>query len=232
MGRVVRIGNGQGFWGDSVDAPLELLTRGPLDYLGLDYLAEVTLSIMMRQKLRDPHKGFAADFTSAQLQQEGEHRVRVHGIKGSPRTAFCKVSASYQEGWKASGQLVISGPRAVDKARLAAEVVWKRLARAGVSFPEEDRVTEILGTGACHPGLGDVGADPPEVVLRLAVRGESRAAVSRFGYELAPLVTAGPPGVTGFADGRPKPQEVVAYWPALIAKSLVDPFVKVSFETV
>ncbi len=59
---MVRIGNGQGFWGDSPDAAYEQLTRGPLDYLGLDYLAEVTLSIMMRQRLRDPHKGYATDF--------------------------------------------------------------------------------------------------------------------------------------------------------------------------
>ena len=69
------------------------------------------------------------------------------------------------------------------------------------------------------------------MVLRLAVRGESRAAVSRFGYELAPLVTAGPPGVTGFAGGRPKPQEVVAYWPALIPKDRVDPHVRVTVES-
>ena len=57
MEKVIRIGNGQGFWGDSVDAPLHLLTRGPLDYLGLDYLAEVTLSIMMRQRLQRPPQG-------------------------------------------------------------------------------------------------------------------------------------------------------------------------------
>jgi hypothetical protein len=50
--KTVRIANGQGFWGDSVDAPLELLAGGPIDYLGMDYLAEVTLSIMMRQKLK------------------------------------------------------------------------------------------------------------------------------------------------------------------------------------
>ncbi|MDW7967635.1 MAG: acyclic terpene utilization AtuA family protein [Thermoanaerobaculum sp.] len=62
MGKIVRIGNGQGFWGDSPDAAYELLTRGPLDYLGLDYLAEVTLSIMMRQKLADPARGYATDF--------------------------------------------------------------------------------------------------------------------------------------------------------------------------
>ncbi len=73
--------------------------------------------------------------------------------------------------------------------------------------------------------------DPPEVVLHLAVRSEDRAAVTRFGYELAPLVTSGPPGVTGFAGGRPKAQEVVAYWPALVRKTLVDPHVRVTVES-
>ncbi len=58
----VRIGNGQGFWGDNVDAPVELLRGGDLDYLGMDYLAEVTLSIMMRQKLKNPDLGYATDF--------------------------------------------------------------------------------------------------------------------------------------------------------------------------
>ena len=60
--KTIRIGNGQGFWGDNVDAPVDLLRRGPIDYIGMDYLAEVTLSIMMRQKLRDPTKGYATDF--------------------------------------------------------------------------------------------------------------------------------------------------------------------------
>ena len=62
MPRTIRIGNGQGFWGDSPDAAYELITRGPVHYLGLDYLAEVTLSIMMRQKLKNPEAGYATDF--------------------------------------------------------------------------------------------------------------------------------------------------------------------------
>jgi len=45
--------------------------------------------------------------------------------------------------------------------------------------------------------------------------------VERFGKELAPLILTGPPAVTGFAGGRPKPSEVIAYWPALIAKDAV-----------
>ena len=60
--KTVRIANGQGFWGDSVDAPLHLIEGGPIDYLGMDYLAEVTLSIMMRQKLKNPAAGYATDF--------------------------------------------------------------------------------------------------------------------------------------------------------------------------
>jgi hypothetical protein len=455
MDRTVRIANGQGFWGDSPDAAWEQLVRGPIDYLGLDYLAEVTLSIMMRQRLRDPRKGYAtdfiaflrralpaivergakvvtnagglnpgacreevfriarelgikglavgvvegddllprlgelcslghhlehmdtgerlceiphakvlsanvylgarpvaaaldggarivlagritdtalalgplvhefgwaaddwdrlaagtvaghviecgaqctggnfsrwwevpdlwdvgypvvecrpdgsftvtkhegtgglvsvgtvseqlvyemgdptsyitpdciADFTTIRLAPDGDNRVRVSGVRGRPATDSYKVSASFHDSYKASGTLVISGPRAIDKARLAAEIVWKRLEKAGVHFPPEDRVEELLGTGVCLPGDAPLSADPPEVVLRLAVRSHSRDEVSRFGLELAPLITAGPPGVTGFAGGRPKPQEVVAFWPALVAKTAVDPHVRVSVE--
>ncbi|HYG65733.1 MAG TPA: acyclic terpene utilization AtuA family protein [Thermoanaerobaculia bacterium] len=454
--RTIRIGNGQGFWGDNVDAPVELLRGGPIDYIGMDYLAEVTLSIMMRQKLKDPRLGYAtdfigfirrvlpealernirilsnagglnpracrarildvarelgltglrvgvvegddllprlksliakghalknmdtgepvgplvdkvmnanaylgawpvvealkkgahivlcgritdtalalapmihefgwqredwdrmaagtiaghiiecgaqctggnfsrwwevpdlwnvgypiiegredgtfvvtkqegtggmvtidtvaeqlcyemgdpggyitpdvtADFTSIRLRQDGKDRVEVSGIQGQPSTPFLKVSASYLAGFKASGQITLSGPRAVDKARLAAEVVWKRLERAGVTFDEEHRSEEILGTGACLPGIFQTPDELPEVVLRLGVRDPDPIKVERFGKEIAPLVTAGPPGVTGFAGGRPKPQEIVAYWPALLPREEVESRIEVTVEEV
>lgn len=452
----VRVANGQGFWGDSVDAPLELLRGGPIDYLGLDYLAEVTLSIMMRQKLRDPRAGYAtdfldfvrralpllvangvkvvtnagglnpracrervfaiarelgigdlrvgivegddllgrlpelvaaghpmtnldtgaplssvleqvtsanayigaqpvaralrdgaqivlcgrvtdtalalgplvaefgwasddwdrlaagticghvlecgaqatggnftrfwevpelwnvgypiaevsadgsfvvtkhpgtgglvtvdtvaeqllyemgapggyvtpdvtADFTSIELAPTGPDRVAVRGIRGRPNTPFLKLSASYLDGWKAAGQVTVSGPRAIEKARLAADIVWRRLERAGVTFAEGDRRTELLGVSGVLPGILAAPAEPPEVVLRLAVRDADRAKVDRFGKEIAPLVTAGPPGVTGFAGGRPKAQEVVAYWPALLDRREVEPGLEVSVESI
>lgn len=171
-----------------------------------------------------------ADFTSIELAQDGPDRVAVSGIRGQAKTPFLKLSASYLDGFKASGQLTVSGPRAVEKARLAAEVVWRRLARAGVEFPAEDRREELVGVSACLPGILAAPSDPPEVVLRLGVRGSDQAKVERFGKELAPLITAGPPGVTGFAGGRPKPQEIVAYWPALIAREAVEEFVSVTVE--
>ncbi len=172
-----------------------------------------------------------ADFTSIRLEPEGPNRVRVSGIRGRENTPFLKVSASYLDGYKAAGQVTVSGPRAIEKARLAAAIVWKRLARAGVEFAPEDRVEEILGAAAVLPGILAAPAAPPEVVLRLAVRGGDRERIERFGKELAPLVTAGPPGVTGFAGGRPKPQEVVAYWPALLDRREVEPL-RVSVEEV
>jgi hypothetical protein len=65
------------------------------------------------------------------------------------------------------------------------------------------------------------------VQLRVGVRGEDRKAVERFTKEIAPLVLTGPPAVTGFAGGRPKVEEIVAYWPALIPKAEINPQVRV-----
>src|SRR6202453_5154731 len=60
--KTVRIGNGCGFWGDNLDAPVILAQHGRLDYLTLEYLAELTMSILALQKQRDPTAGFAGDF--------------------------------------------------------------------------------------------------------------------------------------------------------------------------
>jgi hypothetical protein len=69
--------------------------------------------------------------------------------------------------------------------------------------------------------------DPTEVVLRVAVHDPRREAVERFSRELAPLVTSGPPGVTGYTTGRPPVREVFAYWPALIARAAITPTVEI-----
>ena len=58
----VRVAAGQGFWGDWLEAPVRQVQGGPIDYLMMDYLAEVTMSIMQKQKSRDPQTGYARDF--------------------------------------------------------------------------------------------------------------------------------------------------------------------------
>jgi hypothetical protein len=87
-------------------------------------------------------------------------------------------------------------------------------------------LTEFVGANATHGPL--TGAtDPPEVQLRIGVRSEDREPVERFTRELAPLVLNGPPSVTGFAGGRPKVEEIVAFWPALLAKDAVATSVEI-----
>ncbi len=76
---MIRIANGQGFWGDSLEAPLEQLRRGPLDYLTLDYLAEVTMSILQKQRSRDPRTGYARDFV--EMIGRGASDIATRGVK-------------------------------------------------------------------------------------------------------------------------------------------------------
>ena len=166
-----------------------------------------------------------ADFTTIQLEEEGGDRVRLSGVRGRPATEFYKVSLSYLDGYTAVGTLTYAWPDALEKARAADAILRTRLADLGLVF-EEVR-TEFVGYNSC---LGPVAAEPNEVnevVLRFGVRGSEYGAVERFGKELAPLILTGPPSVTGFAGGRPKPSEVIAYWPALIPKTAVTPSVVV-----
>jgi hypothetical protein len=78
---------------------------------------------------------------------------------------------------------------------------------------------------------GEPPAGLAEVAMRVAVRSMDRAPVERFTKELAPLALNGPPVVTGFGSGRPKVEEIVAYWPALIPKAAVEPRVTVIHQT-
>jgi hypothetical protein len=89
--------------------------------------------------------------------------------------------------------------------------------------------TEFVGYNSCHGPLSKQlnEDDINEIMLRVAVRSDDYNSVERFGKEIAPLILTGPPAVTGFAGGRPKPSEVVAYWPALLTKSFVTPYVEI-----
>ncbi|HVF23601.1 MAG TPA: acyclic terpene utilization AtuA family protein [Pyrinomonadaceae bacterium] len=181
-------------------------------------------------EMGDPHEYITpdcvADFTTIRLQDDGRDRVRVYGIEGRPATEFLKVSVSYSAGFKAVGTLVYAWPDAYEKAQAADKILRARLDRLGLRF--DHMLTEFVGVNATHgPLAGEARADAPEVQLRVGVRGPDRAAVERFTKEIAPLILTGPPAVTGFAGGRPKVEEIVAYWPALIPKSEITPSVEV-----
>jgi hypothetical protein len=165
------------------------------------------------------------DFTSVKVEDEGPDRVRVTRARGSGPTDFLKLSINYACGWKAVGTLVYTWPDALDKAREADRIVRRRIQRLGLDF--EEIYTEFLGVDACHGGAAPPVAEPPELQLRIGVRGQDRGAVERFTRELIPLVLSGPPGGTGYGEGRPRVTEVVAYWPALMPRSEIHPRVEV-----
>jgi len=180
-------------------------------------------------EMGDPHAyitpDVVADFTSIRVAPDGDNRVRVHGITGAPPTPYLKVSIAYRAGYKAVGSLVYSWPDAMEKAELADRVLRERLDQLGLKF--NHILSEFVGANATHGALAGDGRDAPEVQWRIGVRGNDRAAVERFTREIAPLVLNGPPSVTGFAGGRPKVEEIVAYWPALLDKRAVTTSVRV-----
>ena len=166
-----------------------------------------------------------ADFTTVQLADTGPDRVSVRGIRGGPRPPTLKLSISYTDGWKAIGTLVYSWPQAVEKARAADRIVRERLAGLGLCFDEIH--TELFGLNACNGPAAPPNPDPPEIQLRIGVRGQDRKALDRFTRELIPLVLNGPPGATGFGDGRPPVREIVAYWSTLIPREEIQTRVEV-----
>ncbi len=168
-----------------------------------------------------------ADFTSIKLKDVGKDRVKVFDVRGNEATEFYKVSCSYADGYSAVGTLTYSWPDAFTKAKAADKILRKRLENLNLKFDEIR--TEFVGYNACHETLAlELSEDKiNEIMLRVAVRSHDYDSVERFGKEIAPLILTGPPAVTGFAGGRPKPSEVVAYWPALIPKSLVTPIVEI-----
>ncbi len=184
-----------------------------------------TVTEQIVYEIDDPERYMApdvvADFTTVRLIEEGPDRVRVHGVRGRPRTDTLKVSIAYSWGWKATGTLTYAWPDAAAKARAAVVVLRERLDRLGLHF--DAFRAELVGWDSTHGHLaGEPPADLPEVQLRVGVRAGAREPVERFSREVAPLVLTGPPSVTGYFD-RPRAREVIAYWPALIRRDAIEP---------
>jgi hypothetical protein len=185
-----------------------------------------TVIAQLLYELGDPERYLTpdviADFSSIEVEQEGPDRVRVSGIRGSAPTDSYKVSIAMEGGFKATGELTDAGPDAVDKAVATADLLFARLGLDGVEFSEDERLVEVVGSNVLYRGMsGTAGSEPLEVVLRVSVRGPDRRKLDRFGMELASLLTSGPPGLTGFAGGRPRASEIVGFWPALLSKDAV-----------
>ena len=187
---------------------------------------EETVKEQLLYEIGDPGKYLSPDatvsFLSLALEMDGQDRVGVFGAKGSKPPPTYKVSATYRDGYKTEGLLAIFGPEAVKKGKLCGEIIIKRVRQAGYEL--ERTLVECIGSGDVVGGVVPINRDQlMECMLRISVADHRKEALECFTKEIAPMVTSGPQGVTGYTSGRPNIRQVFGYWPCLIERSQVNP---------
>jgi Acyclic terpene utilisation family protein AtuA len=141
-----------------------------------------------------------ADFSGAHLEQLGPDRIAVSGIGGHPRPDMLKASVGYLDSWVGEGEISYAGPNALERGRLALEIVRERLELLEIT-PLDSRF-ELIGVDAVHRGI-DVpsGAAPDEVRVRVAARTSDADTARRVGHEVTALWLNGPAGGSGARRG-------------------------------
>ncbi|MEW6049913.1 MAG: acyclic terpene utilization AtuA family protein [Candidatus Zixiibacteriota bacterium] len=182
-------------------------------------VTEKTVKEQLVYEMGDPSNYISPDgvarFDTIQLKQVGKDRVKVYGVKGKPEPDCLKVSMSFDDGWKASGEVLVSGPDTFKKAETIADIFWRKL-----NHRYDATHTAMVGAGSCWPEtLSEY--EPNEILLRFAVRDKEIGKVKDFGKALSTLILSGPAGMAVTGRGRPKPVQVVTYWPALMHRTRV-----------
>jgi len=185
-----------------------------------------TVTEQLLYEVNDPYAyitpDVTADFSGARIEQTGPDRVRVTGGTGVARPDELKVTLGFRGGWLGEGQISYAGPRARERAELAAGIVRTRLVE--VHGLEADSVlVELIGAGAAFRGLAGQ-QDPVEVRLRVAARVDDRIMADAVGWEVESLYTNGPAGGGG---ARRHVQEVLAIRSCTLPRELVRPHVSI-----
>jgi len=171
-------------------------------------------------EMGDPGQYISPDgvafFDTIRLEETGPDRVRVYGVRGGPAPTRFKVSMSYDDGWKAEGEVLVSGPAVRRKATVIEEVFWRKV---GTDFAKTS--TALVGAGSIWPEHLR-SCEPNEIYLRFGAADPDRTKLEPFSKAVPALILAGPGGMAVSTRGRPRIQPVVAYWPALVGRDHVD----------
>jgi hypothetical protein len=136
-----------------------------------------------------------ADFRTARFVQVAPDSIAVSGGGGTARTGQLKVSIGYDDGFIGEGQISYAGPAAIDRGRMAIEIVRERLRIVGAEVSELR--CDLIGVDAVDRSGGDGAAAPREVRVRVAGRSANRASAAAIGAEVEALYTNGPFGGGG-----------------------------------
>ena len=219
---------------NNIGYPIISINENGLFYVSKDkgtggLINKLTVTEQLLYEMGDPKSYLSpdvtVDFTSINLEEDGEDVVSISNVQGYEPTNTFKVAVNYISGYKANGKLTVTAPYSIQKANKISELVLDRLKNKGIVF-DEHRV-DLIGYNSCTSEVITLNEDPNEVVVSISVKDKSKNKIEQFSKELAPLITNGPPGITGFSGGRPKVQEVISYWPTLISKEMVDTNVRI-----
>lgn len=173
------------------------------------------------------------DFSDVTIEETGPDQVKITGARGTSPTASYKVSATYADGFKATGTMMIGGRDAAAKARKTGEAILARSRRLMTARNLGDfRRTsiEVLGAEDTYGAHARMAASR-EVILKLAVHHDDKDACEIFAREFLPSATAMAQGITGFAAGRPKVAPLVRLHSLLVDKAKVTPQVAIGDKT-
>ena len=206
---------------------LSVVITKPVGTGGL--VTPATVSEQIVYEIADPTRyllpDVVCDFSEVRLVQDGADRVRVSGARGTPAPASYKVSATWSDGWRLLGTLMIGGHQAAAKASRVGISILQRCTRLlgerGLSGFTETSL-EVLGAESTYGPHARTGHSR-EVVLKLAAKHPQREALELLAREIAPSATAMAQGITGFAAGRPSPSPVVRLFSFLVAQARVAP---------
>lgn len=162
-----------------------------------------------------------ADFSQVKFEQIAEDVVRVTGGTGRERPPTLKVSIGYLDSYIGEGQISYAGVGALNRAKLALEIVQERLAIMGVDYQEIK--FDLIGVDSLHANKLSAGYEPYEVRVRVTARTSNMAEAVRIGNEVETLYTNGPAGGGGAWKSA---REVVAMLSVLIPRELVTPIVE------
>jgi hypothetical protein len=188
-------------------------------------VTEATCKEQLLYEVHDPacyvQPDVVADFSYVTIEEVGRDTVRVQGGRGAPRTGTLKVSVGYVDGYVGEGQISYAGPGALERGRLALNVVRERLSLTGVQTRETR--FDVIGVDSLHGATLPRGREPYEVRIRVVGRTDSLAEAVRIGNEVETLYTNGPAGGGGAWKSA---REVVAVASVLLPRALVKPTVQ------
>ena len=184
-------------------------------------MTTATVKEQLLYEIEDPARylqpDVVADFSHVRVRPAGRDRVAVEGGSGEPSTGSLKVSIGYRDGFVGEGQISYAGSSAVERARLALDIVRERLALCGI--PMTEARFDLIGVDALHGAELSRRSEPYEVRIRVAARTEAADDARAIGDEVEALYTNGPAGGGGcWKSVRP----VVAIASALVPKTMVS----------